>query len=246
LFVMVFSITCILYLPNYATLVIFPVIPIVISLTLLWRRLTGDYQRDFIIDEGARAHVFRPISFVKVAVKEARGLLNADAGGKSDPFAVVYHDPSYNFFDPAEIGRTITIDDTLDPDWNTGTDASASTSVWDSFSSSIYSVSPSNARGATDDDEVESSASTKRKGESPFQFLWQTSEMTYQPRACWRYPILQPFTKIAGMCQLTPWPQISNKIVIEVYDHDFDLRQLYSDTHDPVKEGDDFLGQVSE
>ena len=54
LFVMVLSITCILYLPSHSSLVIFPIIPIAICLTLFWRRLTGEYQQDFIVDEEVR------------------------------------------------------------------------------------------------------------------------------------------------------------------------------------------------
>ena len=149
-----------------------------------------------------RAHIHRPIAFLKIAVTEARNLLNADAGGLSDPFAVVYHDPQYNFFDPSEIGRTETINDTLNPDWNKGVDSKDSASVWnygfpDISSATIFGV------GDADSDEEGSSLSSSKAVQgsnhaSPFAYLWKTNSMAYEPRACWRYPILQPFTKIAG------------------------------------------------
>ena len=48
---------------------------------------------------------------LRLVVKRAAGVLNRDTFGKSDPYCLVFH-PNGN-----QILKTITIDDTLNPEW---------------------------------------------------------------------------------------------------------------------------------
>ncbi len=228
---------------------------IVCSLVIasIYPRLTGRYQMLAVGNTRSFSDVYRPVSFLRVAVLQARNIVDADDGGVlaratggdtsqdvSDAYARVFFDAQKPHLLPTQIGQTQVVMDDLNPIWSVPEWVEAQTEVAvadvvEQNGSSTKTLSQLIGVGV-------GGASTKgkaaRRNDRSYESPWMVAARAHESRArcfrsAWRYPVLQQITEnpITSVHSLVPWRRVDGLVRVEVWDFD-------------TFDNDDFLGCV--